>query len=331
MKRLVDKLRESLLDNEEELSNNSDIIIYNKDLNDPKSTFRKSYKIVDLRTDKPCVGEVCYFEDNTININYEYVTHVDDKGIDKFYNADKLRIAGVLSVENNHNILSSDNIASKIECCAFRAKGPSVIENLNILLSDTLKFDNDYYVRVLNPACHFSNSMDCKYFNNVYIKFNTRMPKKITITSNGIPVFKNFRSNCEQIIIQNNDLFKYAEKDLNKLFIFPFNTTLKEYGIERDVTIKNLKMLLSMLTSRKYKWCPSYNVFGLSETKLKDIIDVSKCPYLECIYFTDGVNCVQFDRGNKKKYRKGNVLDWDQDIYTSDGWRVSIYKITIGR
>lgn len=331
MKRLVDKLRESLLDNEEELSKNSDIIIYNKDLNNYKSNFRQSYKIVDLRTDKPCEGEICYYDKDAININYEYVVHVDDKCISDFYNVNKLRVAGVLEIENGYDLLCSDNLADKVECCSFISSHANVFKNLNLTISDKLKFDNDYYVRVLRPSCNFSGSGKCKEFNNIYIKFDSNYSKRIIITSQGVPKFNNFRSNCETIDIQHNDMFKYADKSLNDLFIFPYNTTLKEYGIERDVTIKNLKMLMSMIVSRKYRWCPGYNIFGLKETKLKDIIDISKCPYLECLKLTDGVNCIQFDRGNKKKYRKGNILDWDRDIYTSDGWRVSVYKITFGR
>lgn len=312
MKGLLSKLRESLFDDEDEILSKSENDIYNITLQDPTSPFRNSFKISETSSVR--------YNNGIINI-IGNVFHDDNKSINYFFpHAQKLNISGYLNIKQNPE-LNSTSIINKIECTSLNISSCKKFNQLHITINN--KQNSKRGLFSMYP-CVFYNFANQMLFNDTYLKFNN-IDKKIHMFTPKIPIFNEFRSNVETLLIYDKNIFKNIKNTLNDIFIFPFKTIVKEYGKEIDYEIKNFRMLRSMISSYKFKYCgqPIYNI---RDIKFIDILNISRCPYLHCVILTDGIDCLQFDREDKICNKHGNILNQTKDIYTKDGWRITLFK-----
>lgn len=326
---LFEKLKQSLItdsifDDEEVMLDDVTTTVYNADILNINSLFRKSYKIQDKKSYD--INDACaYVEKNSIFINHDQVVHLDDTPINKFYNnTTDLYVGGLLKCIGGSEVLSDKTIAKNIICTSLITQGKSLFKDLHILCTNDIKFKKGKINKNSIQNVSFQYSTNNKEFDNVFIKILSKSTRILYINSLSIPKFKNMRCNCDEIIITGPDIFKNAANELNRFFSFPFTCNVYEYGINKDIVIKNFN-ILKTLGSYKYKVDDDVFLKILKDSNLTDLIDISKCPYLKCLKITDCEYTLQFDNGDKK-YNTKNILSMYKNVYTKDRWRVSIYK-----
>lgn len=334
MIRLTDRLKkclynESLLDDEDMMLDNVDNEAYNNSIKNQNSPFRSSFMIVDMGTTKhiPADEVNTYVDNKSVNILNKYVLHCDDRKLSDFFpKRNELSIAGLLNITNGSDTLSKDTIADKVYCKSLRVSHKSVIKNLHMIVSDNIKFDKKSNIKIFAPdVCMFGDSINSKEFHNVFLKIENPKVKSLKISSIAIPIFDDFRCNCKKLSIYHPNIFKNSEKNLANLFEFPYKCDVLEYGIGRDLIIKNFKALEALAISRKYKLDCETAYKIKDDAKLTDFLNISNMPYLRCIEIFDSDCILQFDRGDKE-YDFGNMLGMSKNVYTKDNWRVTIRK-----
>lgn len=324
MKGLVDRLRESLLDDADELIAKTDFEVLKSHFNDPESPWRQYFKICKNTLLNQCDKQDTKFEldDKNLIIMNPIVNCTYNQVIQNLLDRNNMTIYGEFNFMNFKGDMNSDILPKSIKCCSLKTKNISNFKNLKIVIDNDMRFNGQKYTSPPS-VCVFGASMDRKVFNNVFIKSST---KNLMIMTNKFPQFNNFKCTCEYIYINGPRIFDESIKEINDIFAFPFNITVNEYGLEKELIIRDFKSLLSLTKSRKYKVSNNdTGMFKLSDVKLSSIFDLSKSPHTKCIVVSDGDNILQFDNG-QSKYNKGNLLGSQKNIYTKDGWRVSIYK-----
>ena len=324
---LNEYIKESLLDDEDELLDNADKQVLLSRENNWIKTGQPSYPGVYKYIDKKL-----YLNDGNVNLLNGFGELLKDCKEVWAYEVNTGEF-----FKNN----SMDN--TTLNCCTlYNNKYVSHVEinntTINIENRSTLRDVLDKYAPLDGKMNRYivGNAKPVKFFSNTCTLNNVNINicddheyKNILFSCQKLPTLKNVKSNAESVIMYSPGLLKEAEtiNIMDKLFElgFKYEYVDNKKGVDVEKTIKNFKHIYTVINNRsKYNTNTlMYDIFKLrTDVKFSDYFPwVKDMPDLNDITIYDNnVMCIFRKR---KFHAKCNAM-WSHYSYTKDDWTVVI-------
>lgn len=337
MKRLYNSLLESLLDDEEDLMDNMDEIIYKQMINDPDSDFRIDFQCYNGNERvKPDLSQ-SFYKDHILGINAMHINQNTNIPLKQYFPNVKELYCGAYLNKARESVISDKTVAEKLVCCQVNCHHTLGMNNIDIeinpkYLSKELKVG---FLTSLNNFVKLVGYGSCE-LNNVSINWdnstNTNHRAIIFSHFHGIPKFKNVSGNAKRISIYDNMFFENNDVDkIFSIFEWPHKVMIRDHkkaGEDIEMTIKGLKKAKSIANNQN-RYTLITQLFKLKKNaKLSDIIDIKKLPELETVVFrSNNVELVFTKKPEKNMYiAEPEPLKPQTFQTTADGWTVYLEK-----
>lgn len=337
MKRLYNFLRESLLDDMDDLINTSDKNVQHTAVNEPDfiSIYGSGWK---AENDSAILN--LSIRNKNKNSPYDYKPirlGTDQKSIDDWLKtkevivkSDSYSKSDANTLRLDCNLLSKNTFSKKIIFDNNTKNSRLVICGRNLLIKDI-----DIEFNGVDGGLSVVSDWDQIKIENVNISLNNNSIKNLIFRTEWIPSFKNFKSNVKEIQISDTFMFDDEKciKQLDSILDLPY--TCKVYDnnkkTEVDINIKTFKKIHALINNhRRYRLIEPVLRFKQG-TKLNDLLDVSGCKDLRRLWLNNNLVQLEFTKGNI--FTKSNIFTKDNIgnirphmAQLDDDWVASIYK-----
>lgn len=316
MKNLIEYIEESLLDDIDDLENDSDKIVKHTEVNNPDfiSSYGGGWKVIG---DTAVISDSNYTGRRTRRYYNEYPhIRIGQKSIDKWLGTNEVRVENTgLYLEGS--IISKDTFSKKIIIDdkykqSLHIFGNNLtIKDINIETNGSLGLASDDQILVSNSTMNVSN-------NHMVLNIHSRK----------IPKFNKFKSNIQRMNISDTFMFdgwenRDAVSQIDNHLALPYTIKVKDNkkNEEVEVKIKSFKKIHAIINNRK-RYTPMEPVLRFKPGfKLTDLIDVSGCKKLTELNIYNNLVELKFVKRAYSQY----ALESINYVNVGD-WVVSIYK-----
>lgn len=324
-------LRESIFDDEEDISKDSDNEIISNTL--LKELTHKIFTSIVRRAN---IEDICKIENKTL-----YIDAYASRGGCVNFNHDSLRVFKKIKelteidcVESNYNIsITSDDkpLTPSILCKTIKAAGAFIYYTDSI--SD-INFELQNNGRVFSSSIKFYG-MDSLDLKNVTVNISKHPNKRPSACFDCIPNMSNCKFNGVNIL-EISSLSLFNDADLKKKLDNFFDSKHEAFYVNPKKGPGNIKRsskwikLKATVNNSGLEFVSSDNnkMFGISPSaKLSDIIDINAFPDLEYVVIRDNNISVDFNKNGKESetYHRlsPNILRLPND----PEWTAELYKL----
>ena len=301
MKKLNEYLKESLLDDLDDLMDASDKNVKHTEVDNPDfiSMYGGGWRV---DGNAAVIDDSNYTGRRTRRYLNEYPhIRIGQKSIDEWLGTDEVRINNMgLYLEGS--IISKDTFSKKIIVDDdFRRDlhifgNHLTIKDIEIETNGGLSLASDDQILISNSTMNVSNNL-----------------MVINIHSRKIPEFNKFKSNIERMNISDTFMFdglRDAVEQIDKHLALPYTVKVKDHkkNEEVDIKIKSFKKIHAIINNRK-RYTPIDQILRFKPGfKVTDLIDISGCKKLTELSIYNNLVMLKI-----VKYGKAGIDVWSKE------------------
>ena len=295
--RLLDKcIIESLLDDEDDILDNMDSVVYDDMIKNPNSNFRTDFGLYDHDRLKKSHFEVgnSFYKDHTLGLSSRYVDQKTNISLKTYFpNLNSLK-CGVYLNSARESIITDKSLANDVTCCQFVVKYGIGLSNINIHINPK-QIEKELKIFTTN----ITNTVVLEGYgnmtlNNVNIEWdrNTLEVNRMILFRffHDLPELKNVTGNAYGIGFYDSSFFDYDSLDkMFPIFEWPITVRVRDHktGNDKDIVVKNLKKAKAICNNSK-RYTLITQAFKLKpNAKVTDVIDISKLKDVKYVSFRD--------------------------------------------
>ena len=317
MKTLVDSLKESLLDDLDDLMDASDKNVKHTEVDNPD--FISMYGGGWIIEGNAAIIRNSSYTGKRLREYYNMYPHIriGQKSIDEWLGTDEVRVEDTgLRLEGS--AISKDTFSKKIIVNDVHRRGLHIfghnltIKDIEIETNGNLSLASDDQILISNSILNVSNNI-----------------MEVRIRSCKIPKFNKFKSNAHRLYIADTFIFdgigsNNAVSQIDKHLALPYTVKVEDHkkNEEVDIKIKSFKKIHAIINNRK-RYTPLEPVLQFKPGfKITDLMDISGCKNLINLTIFNNLVELSFVKRELPQHVSGNNINY---IKVGD-WVASVYK-----